>query len=69
MITAAQLHQMIEELDRGSFVILDDNDREFVEGVKMLIEMQEPVPPDAVQRVATIYKKFQEDMHNSLGGV
>lgn len=66
MVTAEQLQAMVEELDRGSFVILEDNDREFVEGVKMLIDMQEPVPPDAVQRVVRIYTKFKQDMHNAL---
>lgn len=58
--------QMIEQLDRGSFAILKDDDREFVEGVRMLVEMQEPIPQDAVQRVAKIYMEFKKHMHNAL---
>ena len=66
MITLAQLHMMIKELDEGSFAILDEGDREYVEGVKMLLHMQEPVSEEAKLRITGIYQKFQQTMHLAM---
>jgi len=60
------LGEMLQELDRALFAIMDENDREFVEGIKMLVDMEEPVPQDAAQRIAKIYIQFQKAMHSAL---
>lgn len=52
------LAQMIEELDRGSILIINDEDREYVQGVKMLLDMNEVVGQEAILRIQQIYKEF-----------
>ena len=66
MNTVPPLAQMIEELDRALVAVVNEGDREFIEGIKILMEMQEPIAQDAIQRVAKIYIKFQQDMHSAL---
>jgi hypothetical protein len=66
VLSREMLQQMIAELDEGSFAILDEKDREFVEGVKMLLRMDEAVSNEAVQRIKDIYDKFKRDMHLAM---
>jgi hypothetical protein len=57
---------MVEELDRGSFAILEEKEREYVDGVKMLLHLQEPVSEEVAQRVKEIYVKFKKTMHLAM---
>lgn len=65
-MTYDQLQQMITELETASFAILDPQEREFIEGVKFLLHMQENVTPEAAMKVKTIYDKFQKAMHLAM---
>lgn len=65
-ISLEQLQVMLEELDQGSFTIINEEDREFVVYVKMLRDLQQPVPQSAAQRIHKIYQEFKKNMHDVL---
>jgi hypothetical protein len=51
----------IKELAHHESLILDEGDREFILGLNMLMEMQEPIDPRYAERVAQIYQKVEQN--------
>lgn len=62
----AWLVGMTNELAEGAFAIVNDVDRDFVDGVKLLIDMEEPVATEDTQRLRKIYAEFQKALHAGL---
>lgn len=58
--------EMINELDESAFAIIHDEDRNFVQATKILIEIGEPISTKDAERVITIYQEFQKLMHQSM---
>jgi hypothetical protein len=65
-INPPQLVAMVNELSDGGSVIVNDDDRVFVEGVKLLIDMEEQVPVKDAQRIQLIYIAFKQTLHAGL---
>jgi hypothetical protein len=55
--------QMVGELDAGSLLLVNDSDRDFIEGLKMLAEMQEQITASDVVRLQKIYLAFKQNEH------
>lgn len=54
-----QMKVRILDLGDRQALILNDNDREFILGLVMLIEMDEPIDAQYIQRVNSIYAEVQ----------
>jgi hypothetical protein len=51
----------IKELAAHSALIIDEGDREYVLGLQMLMEMQEPIDPTCADKVARIYAQTMQN--------
>jgi hypothetical protein len=51
----------IMELDNNDSMILDEDDREFIKGLKMLMEMEEPLDISCAARVDKIYRAAMQN--------
>lgn len=49
---------MVNTLEESSVLILNDEDRGYVRGVKLLLDMGEVITPEIVGRVASIYQEL-----------
>lgn len=58
-----QMCQAVTEMAENSMLILSDEDREFILGIHMMLEMQEKVPASYGERVARIYQAYQTNQH------
>lgn len=64
MTTKADVQRMrvrVVELAQQDSLILDEDDREFILGLKMLMEMGEPLEMRYVPRVDSIYEKTMQN--------
>jgi len=66
VINRETVEAMVAELDQGSFAIIDAKDQEFVEGVKLIIALQEDISVETALRVQKIYNQFQQNMHLAM---
>lgn len=66
-LTAEQIQQMVAELDQSSFLIVNDEDRNFVQWAKMMIEMMEPISVEGNNRIYKIWLGFKKFQHDSIG--
>lgn len=57
MTLQQQMLTRIHELNDQQLLILNEDDREFIVGLAMLIEMGEPIQPVHADRVDKIYKE------------
>jgi hypothetical protein len=57
--------QMIAELDEAQAAIVNDADREFIQGILMLLSMQEAIAQSDAQRVQKVYVRFRQVMHQA----
>lgn len=55
--------QMVNELEEGSMMLVSDSDRDFVAGLKMLVEMQEQITASDLARLQKIYAAFLQNQH------
>ncbi len=57
--------QMITELNDALLAIVEEEDREFIQGVKMLLEMSHGIQPSDIRRAKQIYVEHQQNLHRS----
>jgi hypothetical protein len=57
----AQMLEAVREMSANQLVIISDNDREFILGIDMLLEMEERIPASYIPRVEKIYAEFQRN--------
>lgn len=55
--------QMVGELEESSMLLINDSDRDFVAGLKMLAEMQEQITASDLVRLQKIYATFKQTQH------
>jgi hypothetical protein len=56
-----EMCRMVRELSDNSILIISEDDREFVLGILLQLEMEEKVPASYGERVARIYRGYQEN--------
>ncbi len=66
-LSEEQLQGMLTELEDGSFMLLKDEDAEFIQGAKMTVDMGFPLAPKDMERVVQIYNEFKATQHNTMG--
>jgi len=49
---------MVNTLEESSVLLINDEDRDYVRGVKLLLDMSEVVTPEMVKRIVHIYTEF-----------
>lgn len=57
----ASMPTRVRELTKHSSLILDEADREYILGLNMLMEMQEPIDPTCAEKVARIYVQTMQN--------
>ncbi|MFQ5339915.1 MAG: hypothetical protein ACE5F6_00055 [Anaerolineae bacterium] len=57
----ASMRIRILELSYNDSLIFDENDREYIMGLKMLMEMEEPLDISCAGRVNTIYQAVRQN--------
>lgn len=53
------LADIIVLLDESAAIIVNDNDREFVQAARMWLDMGEPIGEESAQRLLKIYNTLQ----------
>lgn len=57
--TSVNWLEAVREMNDNTVMILDDDDKEFVMGIALMLEMNEPVSTSYAPRVEAIYKKYR----------
>jgi len=51
--------QAVSEMNDNIVMLMSEDDKEFVQGIALLLEMGEAVSPSYIPRVESIYKKYR----------
>ena len=62
-IQIPSLEKMVQDLNDASLAIVDEKDREFIQGIAMLIEMSHGVTQSDANQAKQIYITWQQNMH------
>jgi hypothetical protein len=62
-MTLEEFSAIIRELADNQILLISDEDREFVLGIALQLEMQEPIPTSYLPRVEKIYAAYQRNQY------
>ncbi len=59
------LGKMVMEMNDDLLSIVEEKDREFIQGVAMLVEMNHAIAPSVAQQVKDIYVEYHQNHHRA----
>lgn len=62
-MTTEEINRAILELADNTLMLLSDEDRQFILGLAMQLDMQIPIHPSYYQRVSRIYQTFRQNQY------